>query len=97
LQALLPGGPLQLFEQHSVLAVHAAPAGLQVGEGSRNGATWLKYAAKAPSTVEFDTESQTSPTLVPQAPESWPTTWPALFTTGAPLLPPSVAPSTSWL
>ncbi|MCX6581179.1 MAG: hypothetical protein NT166_13450 [Candidatus Aminicenantes bacterium] len=53
--------------------------------------------AKAPSTVALLTESQSSFTLVPQAPESCPTTWPLALHTGEPLLPPSVAPSVSVL
>jgi hypothetical protein len=36
--------------------------------------------------------SQSLFTFVPQAPESCPTNWPEAFTTGDPLLPPSVPP-----
>jgi hypothetical protein len=36
--------------------------------------------------------SQASPVFVPHAPDSWPTNWLELFTTGEPLLPPSVPP-----
>ena len=65
--------------------------------GARKGATWAKYDAKAPSTVALSALSHVSPTLNPHPPESWPTTSPAAFSTGEPLLPPSVAPTTSRL
>ena len=45
----------------------------------------------------YEGKSQASFTLVPQLPDSWPTTWLEALTTGAPLLPPSVAPNTSRL
>lgn len=64
---------------------------------SRIGWTVAKYAAKAPSTVALLATSQESFGLSPHAPESCPTTWPAPFRTGEPLLPPSVAPKVSLL
>jgi hypothetical protein len=67
------------------------------GGGSRIAWTRVKYAANAPSTVALLTASHASFTLVPHAPESWPTTCPAALSTGEPLLPPSVPPKTSLL
>lgn len=82
-----------LFEQQSLLLEQESPFGLQTGPepGSSHCETDEKVTAKAPSTVRSSL-SQVVEGLAPQAPKSWPTTWPLPLTTGEPELPPSLSP-----